>query len=52
MEHTEMCVQAQPKCLCNKCKHDSEECCINRAVLCPVEKCTYFEREDENGTVE
>ena len=42
------CAVSDPECLCNKCKHDTPlTCCLRFGEECPVEKCEYFEPEDE-----
>lgn len=49
-KHLDACIEIQPCCLCNTCKHDSEriyELCCDRTFLCPVENCPDYEPDDE-----
>lgn len=49
-EHHERCLKEDPKCLCNRCKHDGKSlipCCEPVSSICPIKRCPGFEPDDE-----
>lgn len=40
-------------CLCGTCKHDTGDCCIKHAIMCPEfvkrQKCPDYEAEEEDN---
>ena len=55
-KHFKSCLEQQPECLCNTCKHDNFDCCRTAAIICKnalpagvLQECSNYEKEDKDN---